>query len=117
MPVPRPHFDLYSPDRVQAFSDGVFAVAITLLVIDLRPPDLARTVSDGVLWEAIVSMREKFLIYVISFCVIGAMWTSHIRKFMYIARVDAALLWLNISVLMAICLVPFVTRSTAHSGT
>lgn len=109
-----PRFDLYSPERVQAFSDGVFAVAITLLVIDLRPPDLAHNVSNGVLWEAILAMREKVLIYVISFVVIGALWASHTRKFMYIARIDAALLWLNIAFLMAICLVPFVTA--VHSA-
>ena len=109
-------FDLYSPERVQAFSDGVFAVAITLLVIDLRPPEIAHNVGNGELWQAIIGMREKFLIYVISFCVVGAMWAAHTRKFMHIARVDAALLWLNIAFLMAICLVPFVTAVNSTFG-
>lgn len=107
-------FDLYAIERLQAFSDGVFAVAITLLVIDLKPPDLAHNVSNGVLWDAILAMREKFLIYFISFCVVGAMWATHTRKFMHIVRVDAPLLWLNIALLMAICLVPFVTA--VHSA-
>jgi uncharacterized membrane protein len=105
----RARFDLYALERVLAFSDGVFAVAITLLVIDLRPPELPHGAGNAALLTALLGMSEKFLIYVISFCVIGALWAGHTRKFLYIAKVDGPLLWLNLMFLMAICLVPFAT--------
>ena len=107
--------ELYAPERMLAFSDGVFAVAITLLVIDLRPPDLPHA-DNAALLSALLGMHDKFLIFVISFVVVAVMWVGHHRKFAYIDRVDIPLLWLNLAFLMTICIVPFSTAVNSTYG-
>jgi uncharacterized membrane protein len=106
--------ELFGPERLLAFSDGVFAVAITLLVIDLRLPPLEGR--DEVTLEVLLAMGPKVLIFVFTFIVIGMSWLGHHRKFSYIRWVDGRLLWLNLFYLLALCLVPFASGSLSERG-
>lgn len=90
--------------RLEAFSDGVMAVAITLLVLDLHVPD----VKAG-LFEALLRQWLIYLGYVTSFLVIGILWLHHHHIFKYIKRTDHVLLFLNMLLLMGVALIPFVT--------
>lgn len=89
--------------RLEAFSDGVFAIAITLLVIEIRPPeDTAHLLHElGALWPS-------YLAYVISFLLIGLVWANHHAMFHYIRVADRALLFLNTLLLMNVAFLPFV---------
>ena len=75
-------------ERLVAFSDGVFAVAITLLVLDVRLPDLPAPVSNAALTTALVSILPKIGGYVLSFLVVGEFWYLHHLRFRYIHRCD-----------------------------
>jgi uncharacterized membrane protein len=95
-----------STNRLEAFSDGVFAVAITLLVLNLQVPQIA-VVSElvpklGALWP-------KLLSYALSFVIVGIYWVAHHNTFHYIKRSDRNLLWLNILLMMRIVFIPFPT--------
>jgi TMEM175 potassium channel family protein len=95
-----------STTRLEAFSDGVFAVAITLLVLNLQVPQIT-SVSElvprlGELWP-------KLLSYTLSFVIVGIYWVAHHNTFHYIQRSDRNLLWLNILLLMCIVFLPFPT--------
>jgi len=95
-------------ERLLFFSDAVLAIAITLLVIDLKLPEggcHARLRRPGNLME----MGGKFLSFFISFTVIGLYWLAHHRLFAYIRRYDATLLWLNLLFLLGITFLPFAT--------
>lgn len=92
--------------RVEAFSDGVMAVAITLLVLDLRvpEPEPGRSLASGLL-----ELWPNALAYVISFIAIGIMWLSHHTMFHRLARVDQSVLVLNLVLLLCIVVLPFTT--------
>ncbi|WP_417373213.1 TMEM175 family protein [Glutamicibacter protophormiae] len=92
--------------RVEAFSDGVMAVAITLLVLDLRvpEPEPGRSLASGLL-----ELWPNALAYVISFIAIGIMWLSHHTMFHRLARVDHSVLVLNLVLLLCIVVLPFTT--------
>ena len=98
--------------RVEAFSDGVFAVAITLLALDLRVPhDLA----DGrSLARALLAQWPAYLAFVTSFATIGIMWINHHRLFTLIRRTDNVLLVLNGLLLLGVTFVPFPTAVVAE---
>ncbi|MER6570416.1 TMEM175 family protein [Streptomyces sp. NPDC001093] len=97
--------------RVEAFSDGVFAIAITLLVLDIKVP---RTGDHGGLWHAIGAQWPSYAAYVVSFLVIGIMWVNHHQLFSYVARVDRPLMFLNLLVLMVVAAVPWPTAMLAE---
>jgi len=101
--------ELFEPSRLLAFSDGVFGVAITLLVIDLRLPSTPTENGDAVFLQALWDMGPKLVVFAFTFIVVGMSWLGHHRKFSYIDKVDGRLLWINLFYLMALCLVPFVS--------
>ena len=107
-----------STGRLEAFSDGVFAVAITLLVLDIRPPAGVET-SSG-LWRALGHLWPHYAAYAVSFLVIGIVWVNHHAVMELIARVDRQLAFLNLLLLMAVVLIPFATGlladHLAHGG-
>ena len=103
--------------RVEAFSDGVFAIAITLLVLELRiPPGL----SSAGLASALREEWPSYAAFLCSFATIGIMWLNHHRLFMLIRRVDRVLLVLNGLLLLGVSVVPFPTAVLAdylgHDG-
>jgi uncharacterized membrane protein len=93
-------------NRLEAFSDGVIAVAITLLALDLPIPDAARTPD---LARALGNHWPNFAAFAVSFLTIGIIWINHHAMFRRMAQVDHAVLVLNILLLMTICLLPFST--------
>jgi uncharacterized membrane protein len=92
-------------ERIIALSDGVFAIVITLLVLELRVPEVANSELSDVLVETI----PKILSHVISFVVLGIYWIGHHNMFMHIKRHDRVLLWLNILFLLFVASMPFPT--------
>jgi len=99
--------------RVEAFSDGVFAIAITLLVLNLKVP------SDpaGSLGGALARQWPTYAAFLISFAFIGIMWVNHHRLFNHIRRSDNWLLFLNLLLLLGVTFVPFPTALlAAHFG-
>jgi uncharacterized membrane protein len=102
--------------RLMALSDGVIAVAITLLVLDIRLPDGFGGFSDAELWTALVALWPRLLAYLLSFYVIANFWLSHRSKFNHITRTDGRLMWINMLFLLTVGLLPFTTNLIAESG-
>ncbi|WP_345801599.1 TMEM175 family protein [Microbacterium sp. AZCO] len=98
-----------STRRLEAFTDGVFAIAATLLVLDLTSHALGEVGSDSAMWSALGGMWPLFLNFVLSFGLLCLLWMIHVEQFEHIARVDAVVLWLNNARLLFIVLVPFAT--------
>jgi uncharacterized membrane protein len=96
--------------RVEAFSDGVFAIAITLLILEIKVPEVGK---GGDLWRALGAQWPSYAAYVVSFLVIGIMWVNHHQLFSYVARVDRTLMFLNLLVLMVVAAVPWPTAMLA----
>jgi uncharacterized membrane protein len=92
--------------RILAFSDGVFAFAITLLIIDIRLP---AGISRDNLGSALIELWPNYLAFLLSFAVIGLYWSAHIRLFREIVRYDQGLIWLNLLFLLFIVVIPFST--------
>ena len=97
--------------RLEAFSDGVIAVAITLLVIDLRVPEPGADVS---LAHQLGEQWPNFAAYVVSFLTIGVIWVNHHATLRRLRAVDRSVLFINIVLLMTIVLLPFTTALMAR---
>jgi uncharacterized membrane protein len=95
--------------RIEAFSDGVFAIAITLLILDVHVP----TVGQGNLGAALTRQWPTYVAYLISFSFIGIMWVNHHRLFNRIRRSDNGLMFLNLLLLLGVSVVPFPTALLA----
>ncbi len=100
--------------RVEAFSDGVFAIAITLLILDLKVPPLADHWRARSLVDALWAERSSYLAFVMSFTVILVMWVNHHRIFSLIRRTDHSFLYWNGLLLMLVTIVPFPTSLLAE---
>ena len=94
-------------ERLVFFSDAVFAIAITLLVLQIELPAGAEAFDNRQLLDGLIAIWQKYLAYVISFLVIGTFWISHHRKFRLIHRYDGTLLLLNVLTLMFVAFLPF----------
>tara|TARA_R110002020_G_scaffold37275_1_gene112692 strand:+ start:475 stop:1098 length:624 start_codon:yes stop_codon:yes gene_type:complete len=101
-------------NRLEAFTDGVFAIAATLLVLDLTSYTLGPVTSDAGMWAALGGMWELFLNFVLSFLLLCLLWMTHVQQFEHVARVDATIVWLNSGRLLFIVLVPFATSLTTE---
>lgn len=97
-------------DRALAISDGVFAFAVTLLVLDLVVPSLSPSASSIDLWQALTKEYSSFFSYVLSFLIAGVWWNAHHRNFGYIRSSNSTLRWLNLLFLLWIALLPFFTK-------
>jgi uncharacterized membrane protein len=95
---------LHDPARVLALSDGVFAIIITLLVLEVHVPELTQGQS---LNQALAEIQPSFTAFVISFILAGMYWVGHRDLFALIRRTDRGLVWLNILYLLPLCLLPF----------
>ncbi len=106
---------MMSSGRISSLSDGVFAVAMTLLVVNLNIPENIR-LSDTELHVVLMNQTSRFSNYIISFLLTAVFWISHHRQHHYIKRTDTVHLWINIFILMFIVLVPFSTSLTGDYG-
>lgn len=95
-------------ERVVFFSDAVFAIVITLLVLELKVPHITEH-SERALRHALIELLPRVAGFVISFLIIGLMWIEHHRIFRYIADYNAGLLWRNLLLLLCVSFVPFPT--------
>ena len=103
-------------ERIVFFSDAVFAIAITLLVLEIKVPELTGTVSAWQHLQSLLALWPRLLSFAISFGAIGVSWTSHHRIFSYIQRYDRRLIWLNLLLLLCIALMPLPTALLGSSG-
>lgn len=95
-------------ERMILFSDAVFAIAITLLAIEIKVPEIDKhLVSDHLLAEKMAELLPKFIGFFISFMVIGIYWVVHHRMFGFVINYNQRLLWLNLFFLLAVVLMPF----------
>lgn len=89
-------------DRLEAFTDGVMAVALTIMVLELKPPHTPR-------WSALVAEWPVALSYVLSFIYVGIYWNNHHHMLRVTARINGRILWANLHLLFWITLIPFAT--------
>lgn len=101
--------------RFEAFSDGVFAIVATLLVLDIRVPVL-QTVNSASLWRALFLLWPQYLAYVTSFLVVGIYWLNHHSVSHYVRIFDRRLTWRNLLFLMTVAFIPFPTAVIAQYG-
>jgi uncharacterized membrane protein len=104
----------YEPVRLEAFSDGVFAIAITLLVIEIKVPHHDAIAAAGGLWPALGRLWPSYLAFAISFLTIGIMWANHHAISHYVRRVDRPYVLATVLLLLAIAFVPFTTAVLAE---
>lgn len=101
----------WNTDRLAAFSDGVFAIAITLLILEIDVPES----SFDNLWKGILDQWPSYLAYVTSFMTIGVTWLHHHLVFRQVASANSTLLRLNILLLMLVSFLPFPTKLMAQA--
>lgn len=97
-----------TPERLSMFSDGVFAVLITVLVLDLRPPELPT-------FRALLSLWPAWLSYAVSYLFIAIVWANHHHLMHYASEVTPRLMWFNFAHLFSVSLLPFSTAWMAVS--
>ena len=95
--------------RVEALSDGVFAIVVTLLVLEIHAPHLGSPDSRDELARALWALAPKFVSWVISFVTVCVIWLNHHRLFALLARVDNGLFWSNANLLLWTSFIPFPT--------
>ena len=101
------------PERLEAFSDGVFAIAITLLILDIRVPPAADLVDPAHLLDALGTMWPSYLGYFLSFVSIGIIWANHHNLFRLVATVSHGLILANLLLLLTTGFLPFPTALLA----
>lgn len=97
----------FGVSRIAGFSDGVFSIAITLLVFGLQVPDIANPTSAEELAESLGALAPQFEAYAQTFLIIGAFWVGHHRAFRRIARDNDRLVWINLLFLLTVSFMPF----------
>jgi uncharacterized membrane protein len=102
--------------RITALVDGIFAVAMTLLVLDLKFPEGLKLNSDSEVWRQILGLTGHFSAFALSFIVLGAFWIAHHSLFHFVRKVNRALLWLNLLFLLFVTLLPFSTNLISDHG-
>jgi uncharacterized membrane protein len=104
-----PWVDTLSPGRIEALCDGVFAIAMTILVLELTIPNFIGTAGSHGSASSFLEIIPELYVYALGFVVLGIYWILHHFMFHFIERSDGVLIWLNILFLMSAALVPFST--------
>jgi uncharacterized membrane protein len=101
----------YGISRLLAFSDGVFGFAITLLIVNVIGafPPLPSSATNEQIGKALLGLWSSFFAYALSFYLVGIYWVAHHRMFRYIIKYNTTLLWLNLTMLLFVVLLPFST--------
>jgi len=103
-------------NRIEALTDGIFAVAMTLLVLDIKPPLHLRFETNEALVEHLSVLEHSFVMYAISFVVLAMFWMGHHLQFHFVRHVDRQLLWINLVFLLVAVVVPFSTNLVGDHG-
>ena len=101
-------------DRLEAFTDAIIAIAITLLVLDIKVPSREANDSNQALWHSLGDIWPNYFGYALSFIVLGIMWVNHHQIFQYIARTNHAFLIINVFFLLCVSFLPFPTALVAE---
>ncbi len=96
----------FQVERFITFSDGVFAIVITIMVFELKVPEILKP-NDALLWNKLKDMGLKFLGFLISFGIVGHYWSVHHRIYGYALKYTTALLWINLGFLLTVAVLPF----------
>ena len=99
--------------RLEAFSDNVFSIAITLLILEIKIPSADEVHGAGGLWPALAARWPNYIGYLMSFLVVGVMWTNHHAIFEYLRRINRKLIIANLFLLLGISFLPFPTAVLA----
>src|SRR3954463_4353406 len=100
--------------RIEAFSDGVFAIACTLLILELKVPHLDDVAQPGALWPALIGVWPSFVAFIISFGTIYVAWAGHKRMMNLLAASSTVFLLANAFLLLTITFIPFPTAVLAE---
>ncbi len=103
-------------DRLVTLTDGVFAIAMTILVLELGVPVAEEALGEGDLGELLLEMWPEFLMYGLSFLVLGMFWLMHHAIFDTVVHYDFALQWINVAFLLFAALIPFSTALFGEHG-
>jgi uncharacterized membrane protein len=104
----------HSVERLAALSDGIFAVAMTLLVLDLHAPAHEAVHDERGLWLALGSLAPQLLAYLMSFLTLGIFWNGQQAQLNLLARSDRHLAWIHLAFLFAVSMMPFSTKLLAE---
>ncbi len=105
---------MMSKTRIEAFSDGVIAIIITIMVLELHIPELKEPFTRQDVWNALFSLVPKLLSYLLSFVVVGIMWINHHHLFDRIPHATSKLVWYNAFLLFVMSLIPLPTAFLAE---
>src|SRR5689334_12610794 len=97
------HAKFHRNDRIEMFSDGVFAIVVTLLVFQITVPVLKDPKSSPELLQALLAIKGKLISFVLSFCFIVMLWVAHNIWFRTLAKTDSVVLWVNNLFLLLVC--------------
>ena len=97
----------FEKNRLEAFSDGVFAIIITLLVLEIKIPQLGEHATSAGLWQALKDIFPVLFSWVISFLIVGTLWLQHHNVLSMARKADYAMVWLNTVFLLFTSLIPF----------
>lgn len=95
--------------RMESFSDGVIAILITIMVFDIKVPNLSEVHTGREVWKALESIGPKYLAFLFSFMTLGIMWLNHHHMYYMVQKVDERMLWLNLNLLFWLSTIPFPT--------
>lgn len=100
---------LFTKGRLEALTDGIMAVAMTILVLDLKFDASEAIQTDTHLLAHLVELERTFTVYLVSFVVLGMCWIGHHAQFHFVRRADRGLMWINLAFMLLVTLVPFAT--------
>jgi uncharacterized membrane protein len=99
-----------SLERIGALSDGLFAIAMTIIVLEIRVPDLGESPTNADLASALGDLAPRFLTYLLSFLTLGIFWNAQHSQLNYFARANRHLAWIELGYLAVVALLPFSTE-------
>ncbi len=99
----------FTKGRLEALTDGIMAVAMTILVLDLKFDATEAIATDEHLVRHLLDIERTFSVYLVSFVVLGMCWIGHHAQFHYVRRVDRGLMWINLAFMLLVTVVPFTT--------
>ncbi len=96
--------------RIEAFSDGVIAIIITLMILEIKVPSIESTATSQEIWTKVQGMMEPFIAYVLSFVMVGVLWVNHHQFLRQLKHSDRNLLWYNLHLLFWMSILPIPTN-------
>lgn len=104
----RKHIPLQK-QRLEAFSDGVIAIVITLMILEIKIPEVTGNASAGEIWNSWFNAIPLLIAYILSFVILGVLWVNHHQFFQQVKHIDRKLLWYNLHLLFWMCIIPLPT--------